>query len=207
MAQSVAGEPGESNPRREALLAAAASVMSRTGFDRMRLRDVAAEAGVSIGLLQHYFETREQLGRQAFAFVCGERAARFAEISAGAGSAWSRIERCLRYAMGGSDLGARSRVWIELCAAGSRDLELHGHAARVQAAWRAPLLAALESGVASGEFRPLVSAESATDAILALIDGAELQALFEDAPDASQSRVLETAIAVVRILVGAPEND
>ena len=53
--------------RRDEVLAAAATVMARMGFERMRLRDVATEAGVSIGLLQHYFETREQLGREAFA--------------------------------------------------------------------------------------------------------------------------------------------
>jgi AcrR family transcriptional regulator len=206
MDEAVAEEAGGPSPRRESILAAAASVMSQTGFDRMRLRDVAAEAGVSIGLLQHYFETRQQLGLQAFVFVCGERAARFAEVAAGAGSAWERIERCLRYAMGGPNLLERSRVWIELCAAGSRDLELRRHAARVQAAWRAPLLAAIESGVATGEFRPVLSSDAATDAILVLIDGAEVQSLFEDASDASESRVLGTATAVVRKILGAAEG-
>ena len=70
--------------RRDEILAAAATVMARMGFERMRLRDVATEAGVSIGLLQHYFETREQLGRETFAAICGDRAACFAKAAIGA---------------------------------------------------------------------------------------------------------------------------
>ncbi len=189
--------------RREEILAAAAAVMARMGFERMRLRDVATEAGVSIGLLQHYFETREQLGREAFASICGNRAACFAEAAAGAGSAWERIERCLRYALGAPNLIARSRVWVELCAAGSRDDGLRQQAARVQASWRAPLLAAVETGAASGEFRPIVSPHAATDAILALIDGAEVRSLIEDEPEDVEHRIFETAIAVTRNIVGA----
>ena len=78
--------------RRDDLLTAAATVMGRMGFERMRLRDVASEAGVSIGLLQHYFETREQLGREAFAAICGTRATPFSSEDDGAldRSVWSR---------------------------------------------------------------------------------------------------------------------
>lgn len=193
---------GGRRDRREAILAAAATVMSQTGFDRMRLRDVAAEAGVSIGLLQHYFETREQLGREAFASVCGDRAARFAAV-AGEGSGWEPIERCLRYALARPGLLDRSRTWIELCAAGSRDVDLRRQAALVQAAWRAPLLAAIGSGVQSGELEPVVGVEAAADAILALIDGAEVRALIEDESDTSGARALEIAIRVARSIVGA----
>ena len=196
-----AAEVAGRTDRRDELLAAAARVMARMGFERMRLRDVATEAGVSIGLLQHYFETREQLGREAFASVCGDRAC-FAEAAAGAGSAWERIERCLRYALATPDLVERSRVWVELCAAGSRDGGLRRQAARVQAAWRAPLLAAIESGTTSGEFRPLVSPEAATDAILALIDGAEVRSLIEGELEGVGRRAFETAIVVTRNIVG-----
>ena len=195
-------EAARRTDRREEILAAAARVMARMGFERMRLRDVAGEAGVSIGLLQHYFETREQLGREAFASVCGNRAARFAEAAAGAGTSWDRIERCLRYALATPNLVERSRVWIELCAAGARDDGLRHQAARVQAAWRAPLLAAIESGAASGEFHSVVDPAAATDAILALIDGAEVRSLIEDEPEGVGRRAFETAIVVARNIVG-----
>ncbi len=189
--------------RRDEILAAAATVIGRIGFERMRLRDVASEAGVSIGLLQHYFETREQLGREAFAAICGARATRFAEAAVGAGTAWGQIEQYLRYALAAPNLVERSRVWVELCAVGSRDKGLRQQAARVLAAWRAPLLAAIETGAASGDFHPVVSPAAATDAILALVDGAEVRALIEDQSDSVGNRVFETAIVVARSIVGA----
>jgi AcrR family transcriptional regulator len=198
-----AAEIAGKTDRRDEILAAATTVMARMGFERMRLRDVATEAGVSIGLLQHYFETREQLGREAFSSICGERAACFAEAAIGTGSAWERVERCLRYALVTPNLVERSRVWVELCAASSRDDGLRQQAARVQAAWRAPLLAAILSGAASGEFNPVVSPEAATDTILALIDGAEVRSLIEDEPEGVGRRVFETAIVVTRSIVGA----
>ena len=178
--------------RRDEILAAAATVIGRIGFERMRLRDVASEAGVSIGLLQHYFETREQLGREAFAAICGARATRFAEAAVGAGTAWGQIEQYLRYAL---------TLWEDSVA--SRDKGLRQQAARVLAAWRAPLLAAIETGAASGDFHPVVSPAAATDAILALVDGAEVRALIEDQSDSVGNRVFETAIVVARSIVGA----
>ena len=122
--------------RREELLRAAAVVLTRVGFERMRLRDVAAEAGVSIGLLQHYFDTREQLGREAFAAVCGERAGRFARAADDTGPAWDRVVAMLGHAFDDPELEARSLTWLDLCAAAGRDPELRRQAALVQDAYQ-----------------------------------------------------------------------
>ncbi len=48
------------------ILDAAVVVISRRGVDRARLADVAEEAGVSLGLVQHYFRTRERLLIETF---------------------------------------------------------------------------------------------------------------------------------------------
>ena len=190
-------KPGRSG----AILEAAVTVMARMGFDRMRLRDVADEAGVSIGLVQHYFDTREQLGREAFAAVCGDRAKRFAGAIEGA-RGWEAIERGLRYALAEPGLIERSRTWIELCAIAARDPELGRQAAQVQAAWRLPIMEAIARGIDAGEFAPVVPAAAAVDAILALIDGAEVRALIEADSEATE-RELEDALAVAKAIVGA----
>jgi AcrR family transcriptional regulator len=46
---------------RERLERAALTVFARTGFQRATVRDVAREAGVSQGLLYHYFRTKDEL--------------------------------------------------------------------------------------------------------------------------------------------------
>ncbi|GAC1343079.1 MAG: hypothetical protein NVSMB29_15450 [Candidatus Dormibacteria bacterium] len=47
--------------RRDQIVAAAAAVLGRQGYGATSLKDVAREAGVAVGLLHYYFESKEQL--------------------------------------------------------------------------------------------------------------------------------------------------
>jgi len=193
--------------RRMQLLVAATAVIARVGFDRLRLRDVADEAGVSIGLIQHYFETREQLGREAFAFVCRDRAKRIVEASGEATTSWQRIETYLREALEWRDLTGRAKTWLDLTAAASRDPIIKEQTALSFEIWRAPLLRAIDDGTLSGEFHPVVSSQAAADAILALIDGTELRVVADHVDDdpAIGVRTLDTALVIARHLLGTIE--
>ena len=51
----------------ETVLRVAVQQIAERGYDSVRLRDVATNAGVSIGLLQHYFGSREDLRGRLFA--------------------------------------------------------------------------------------------------------------------------------------------
>jgi AcrR family transcriptional regulator len=190
----------EPRDRQAELAAAAGRVLRRVGFERMRLLDVAREAGVSIGLLQHYFETREQLGREAFAAACGERAREFSDSVAATGTAWERIEEMLRHAFDPRRLRDRAGTWLELCAAASRDEALRAEAAGVQAIWREPIEAAIAAGAAAGELDPALSPAAAADLMLALIDGAEVAVTLGE----STERLLAAATTVLRDALGAP---
>jgi AcrR family transcriptional regulator len=183
------------------LLEAAVRAVQRLGFERMRLRDVAEEAGVSIGLLQHYFETREQLGREAFAAACGERARRFAESAEPGGSAWDRIRQMLSFAFDHEGIRDRAVTWLDLCAAASRDPQLQQEALRVQDVWRKPLLAAIAEGVATGELNPRLEREAAVDMLLALVDGTELAATIGDT-SLSPKKMLAATLDVAQYALG-----
>jgi AcrR family transcriptional regulator len=188
--------------RRSELLEAAVAVLRRTGFERMRLRDVADEAGVSIGLLQHYFGTREQLGREAFAAACGERASRVAAAAAPAGPAWPRVRRLLENAFEPEGLEERAATWLDLCASGGRDDELREAAGRVQDVWRAPLRAAIDDGIETGELAPRVDADVAVDLLLAIVDGVELAVTIADEQATPPERLLGPTLALARDLLG-----
>jgi AcrR family transcriptional regulator len=166
--------------RRAEIVDAAATVLRRVGFERMRLRDVAEEAGVSIGLLQHYFETSEQLGREAFAAACGTRATKVADMAIEEGSAWGRIERILRNAFERKGLNDRAATWLDLCSSASRDQGLRKEAVKVQDVWREPLLSAITQGQETRELRPTVSPIVAVEVLLAIIDGTELATTIRD---------------------------
>jgi AcrR family transcriptional regulator len=187
--------------RRSELLEAAASVIRRVGFERMRLRDVAQEAGVSIGMLQHYFETREQLGREAFAAVCGARARSVADRAEDEGPAWTRIQRMLEYAFEPDGIRERASTWLDLCASASRDDELRLEAIRVQDVWRAPLEKAIADGQEAGEFKPRVTSAVVIDLLLAVIDGTELAVTIDDSR-VPPRQLLDAMLALAHDLLG-----
>jgi len=202
----VGNDPVLVKDRHAELVAAAVTTLRRLGFEQMRLRDVAEEAGVSIGLLQHYFETREQLGREAFVAACGERARRFAESAPQSGSAWSRIERMLRYAFELDGIRDRGATWLDLCAAASRDPRLRREAARVQDVWRKPLRQAIAAGQATGELHPRVAPAAAVEVLLALIDGAELAVTIDTEDERLVDRLLGATLEAVRHLLGVRDS-
>lgn len=55
---------GDHRERREAIALAAAGVIAERGLERVTLRDIAAELGVTTGVLTHYFPSKEALLRQ-----------------------------------------------------------------------------------------------------------------------------------------------
>lgn len=99
--------------RREQICSAAATVISRNGFAGTTMRKVAEEAGVSTGMLNHYFANRQDLLIQTLTFVSVRSQARFREaiekIPAGRG----RLEAMLDSALAGDpEMVATWRVWI-----------------------------------------------------------------------------------------------
>jgi AcrR family transcriptional regulator len=182
--------------RRAELVAAGVRVLRRLGFNGMTLREVAKEAGVSIGLLQHYFETRERLGQICFAAACGERARAIAESDPREGSAWNRIVGIIDRAFDPSAIAERAATWIDLCAAAPRDSVLRKEAAKVQNVWRSALAAPISDGVANGELTLRLDRDATVETLLALIDGAEIAATISGKgfhPDAPRAATIDVA--------------
>ena len=71
--------------RRTQLTDALLSITATRGLDQVSVREVAAAAGVSIGTVQHYFATKDQMLLFAFRQVVERTRARVAGIDAGAG--------------------------------------------------------------------------------------------------------------------------
>ncbi|MQA07881.1 MAG: TetR family transcriptional regulator [Pseudonocardiaceae bacterium] len=158
----------------EHILRCVVKLVGVRGFEKVRLRDVAAEAGVSVGSLQHYFDTRSTLMQRAFAYQ-GERVIAELESAAQTGaSPWQRIEALVSYATVTDGFRDRCTVWLEFSAASARDPGLRSVMERVYEGWRAPLRDAIEQGVQQGVFSPAMPTEQVVDMILTLIDGFEL---------------------------------
>jgi TetR/AcrR family transcriptional regulator, transcriptional repressor of bet genes len=99
--------------RREQICRAAATVISREGFAGTTMRMVAEEAGVSTGMLNHYFVNRQDLLEQALVFVSERAQARMREAIEGIPAGRERLAALLDSALAeGQEVTETWRVWI-----------------------------------------------------------------------------------------------
>lgn len=159
-------------------------------------RDVAARAGVSVGLVHYYFGSVEELLVELFDQVQQEDLA----------SAQALVDRCrtptraitalVEYFTPAPD-GWRYRMWIDAWSLAPRRPLLRAAARRLNLRWRDLFLDIIRAGVEAGEFRvddPRASAWR----VLSLLDAMHIQLSTEqiDAPTATVKRWVRTAIAV-----------
>ncbi len=70
-------------PRRTALTNAVLTIVAERGLDQVSVREVAATAGVSIGTVQHYFPTKDDMLLAAFNDVVQRIRQRISSLCAG----------------------------------------------------------------------------------------------------------------------------
>jgi TetR/AcrR family transcriptional regulator, transcriptional repressor of bet genes len=164
--------------RREQICRAAAAVIAREGFAGTTMRLVAEEAGVSTGMLNHYFTNRQDLLTQALVFVSGRAQDRYrvaiAEIPPGV----KRLDALLDTVLS-EDTQMREtwHVWINAYGEAVRLPELrHTMEQRLQS-WYEILDFALE-GLAAPAQRGAIPWSWRLDAIL---NGLAIQAFTSEA--------------------------
>ena len=179
-ALAAVSEAGERRPldpvaeeRRRTILAAASECIAVQGYDGVRLREVSKRAGVSIGLIQHYFETRDELLAQAIRHLSEELLAEFARPAAARLGAWQRIEELVDRLCSVANLQEHSFMWVAFGSAAAGHPELRPHLERVYRSWETYVRGAVEAGVASGELSPIGEVDDLVAVYLAFFDGYE----------------------------------
>jgi AcrR family transcriptional regulator len=201
------GSPGELARRpatleqRERMLGVAARVLAQRGFERARLRDVAEAAGVSIGLLQNYFESRDAMLEEAFSWMCEQLIARWRSHSDLQADPWQRIVGLVDQLTNEPDPIAHSATWVEFCSSAARHRKLRPSVAKVCDTWRRILIEAVEEGTASGQFEPCLPARDIADTINAEVDGLHM-ALAVQANLMTTGRFRHLALTVASRLIG-----
>jgi AcrR family transcriptional regulator len=166
---------------RERLLDAAVRLIAREGIDNVRIARIAAEAGVSAGLVHYHFESRDALLEEAIEHSY-ERAGdmRLAALGEGRATASQRLQAMIDQCLP-STLPLREDwvLWVELWLRGARDPALRPVAARLYARLHGWFAEAIAEGVAAGELNAC-DADRMADRLLALIDGYGIRVLTED---------------------------
>lgn len=173
--------------RRAQVLDAAEALLAVHGYDALRLRDVSQAAGVSIGLIQHYFGTRDDLLLETMRVASERRVRQWTELAAGAASPAERVRALVEGAIGDRH---RSVIWIEMCAAATRHPELLPGVRRTQAAWHDAITGALADGARDGSLATGMPPGDTAELLIRVIDGFLLDTAVEpaDAPAADRRR-------------------
>jgi len=178
--------------RRIQILDAATAVIARRGVDSARLADIAEEAGVSLGLVQHYFRKRDRL----LADVFRSESMRIAESWRVAVDPESpplvRLVGYLRLCSPGAPSAARSfgpgwAFWLQMWSKANRDPDLQPHVKAVYETFAEPFVDAIEAGVEKGIFRPRSDVADVVDRLISLIDGLAIRSITGTLP---QDRML-----------------
>ncbi|MFD1827064.1 MULTISPECIES: TetR/AcrR family transcriptional regulator [Mumia] len=186
--------------RRSHILGVTLALVARDGADRVRLRDVAQEASVSVGMLQHYFATRDALLHEAFSAHAQEVVARVEVASRADVDPWERIRSLVLSITNPEDYLQRCSLWVEFAAAASRDVGLRTLMTEAYGRWRVPLNDAVQAGVDAGIFHPVLPPASVVENLLALIDGYEVALAIEEKTDVD--KVADEMTAVAGALLG-----
>jgi AcrR family transcriptional regulator len=186
--------------RRTMLLDATIAAVQRKGFDGVTVRDVASEAGVSSGLLHHYFTAFPELLAEAFARAAQEDMDELAAEVAAWEDPRERLDHMVeRYAP--TTREPTWILWISAWGAAPRHDALRATAARLTEVWTEQFASVLADGTRTGVFR-CPDPHAAARRLAVFLDGLATQVialgtldLAEMAGDVAAAVAAETGLA------------
>ena len=165
---------GEGTPleRREAILVAAANVISKRGVRGLRVEEVASEAGVSPPLLYYHFASRSGLIRAALEHA-SEQAPSTALRREPKGKDGFTAVRTALLAELDDDRAVRENavVWGEVSASAVFEPALRDDVRRVSEEWSATVAAGIKRGCDDGSIRLDTDPDEVAQVLITLVDG------------------------------------
>lgn len=186
--------------RRREVLRAAVRCMTSSGYETVRLRDIAKEAGVSTGLLQHHFQTRDELLEQAFHQASTDLLESWAALSSAEYTPWERIVALVEQLSEQEDVRAHCITWTEFATAAARHEALRSGFADIYSRWQGLLRTAMRAGVRARLFQPNLTVDDIVSIVLAHLDGCEL-AIASDIGVMTPARMRDLTLALAATLL------
>lgn len=169
------------NFRRTQVLEATVRVVSERGAQRTRLSDIARAADVSIGLIQHYFESRDDLLVSAFDFFNDVWIRDWERASSTEADPPQKLLTLLRLSAFELE-GWREvqwRIWVEFWSLCNRSPKFRATYAKIYDTFRRPFHDVIVEGMNRRDFSPRTTIEDVVDRLTAQIEGLRLHALLE----------------------------
>ena len=190
--------------RREQILEAAFRCLAQKGYSRMTVRDIAAEAGVSVGTLYLHFENKEAIV-QALSEHGRERTSAGLDGIPAEGGSLEILGSVFEYLIGrldDPDSAAVFRVDIELWAEAIHHPALREMFHASQQHWLDRLSDLIAGAQEAGDFPGGVNPQGLARLLMAMLEGLELQRVME--PGLAMGSLVEPLQALLRI---RPDSD
>ena len=205
MEATTAGERGQrklDSEKAQRIIAAMRASVGRRGAAGATFDHVAAEAGVSRGLLHYYFGSKERLLVEVVRHDSELRLGKLEESLLAAESVDDMIAVMVRQVRDfvDEDPGAQALLY-EMFSAARANEEIRAELAELYRRTREHMADVLRQKEHEGVVRLRGSAESVVSVLLALGDGIELQLLADSEWDSDET--FQTGIDTARFLLGA----
>ena len=178
--------------RRGELLARAVEISGAEGLSAVTLRRVAADLGVTPGLVSHYFSSAEMLIAAAFR-TAAEADLGEARVRVRAGSPTDRMAALMDYVLDDVSEDA-SALWLDAWSLGRRNPTLAAEAAALTDDWLTLIAGIVGDGVAAGDFA-VTDVDVAARRLLLMIDGLGAQKVIRDDPTDELTHIARAYVA------------
>lgn len=184
--------------RKAEILTHASRVIAAVGFERCSFGAVSDACGFSIGMIQHYFRTRQLLLIASVEYRAEQTVKEWRRIYALTDHPIERIYALLTLAVEGDESFADAwGFWVQVYALGNSNEEARARAAVVLESWRGLFVEALIEAAASGELGQDINPQELGSIIVAVADGLAVQTLnrLYGSTPASMKKMLHTFVA------------
>jgi AcrR family transcriptional regulator len=179
--------------RRGELLAKAVEISQAEGLSAVTLRRVAADLGVTPGLVSHYFSSAEQLITAAFRTAALADLAQARSRIDAAASALAKMDALMDYVLDDSSDDA-SALWLEAWSLGRRNAPLAAEAKELTDDWLACIADLVRAGTEEGEFH-VADVDVAARRLLTMIDGLGAQKVVRAVPSEEAKHIARAYFA------------
>lgn len=164
--------------RRETIVAHAADIIAVAGVDRCTFGAVSDATSFSVGMIQHYFRTRERLVLATVEYRTTASVREWQNIHSAGTNAVERLHDLLTFAVEGEASFEQAwGFWIEVYSAAHKDENIRVHVVNATLAWRGIFEQTINEAVQEGLIAPFHDPEVLATLLLAVVDGLAIQTL------------------------------
>jgi AcrR family transcriptional regulator len=183
--------------RREEILAAAEAEVTRRGFARTRVADVAETLGCSSALIFYHFGTKEKLFAEALNHASERDLRLLEEAAAKASDPADGVRRILAlYSPQGNANGWT--LWVDAWSEALREPEMRATSRQLDVRWKDSLAEQIRAGNEQGLFT-CADPDDAAWRLSALLDGLAVQVMVHRSLTKKELRTLVLASAAMEL--------